>query len=347
MDMPLVSVITVVYNGAATIEQTIQSVLNQSYKNIEYIIIDGKSTDGTQKVIEQYKKSLAYFISEEDNGLYNAMNKGIKQAKGEIIGIVNSDDWYEQDAIAQIVRVFTSFPDIDILYGDMNLVDKKGNRKKYNQAPLCRLWHEMSVSHPATFVKKEIYEKYGTFDETYQIAADFDLMNLFYNKKLKFAHIGKVITNYRWGGVSTTNMTVCRAEVKRVRDKYFNLDAFGDICYNKFFIPDLPLFIFGSGEWGGRIAPALKQKHALIYKYLDNDSSKWGTELEGIPISSPEILKCNSGQVFVAIERYEEEIIEQLQRMNLENCHIIRLSDCLKEYEMFYHQSNGDCLEVD
>ncbi len=99
-----VSVITVVFNGAGTIEQTIKSVLGQTYKNIEYIIIDGDSTDGTQEIVEKYGESIACFVSEKDNGLYDAMNKGISYATGDIIGIINSDDYYAVDAVEHVVN---------------------------------------------------------------------------------------------------------------------------------------------------------------------------------------------------------------------------------------------------
>lgn len=101
-----VSIITVVYNGAKTIEQTIQSVLNQTYENIEYIVIDGASNDGTQALVEKYVDNISYYISEKDNGLYYAMNKGIRKATGDIIGIINSDDWYGENAIKDIVDHF-------------------------------------------------------------------------------------------------------------------------------------------------------------------------------------------------------------------------------------------------
>ena len=113
-----VSIITVVYNGAKTIEQTIQSVLNQTYENIEYIVIDGASNDGTQALVEKYVDNISYYISEKDNGLYYAMNKGIRKATGDIIGIINSDDWYGENAIKDIVDHFRE-NDVDLVYGQM------------------------------------------------------------------------------------------------------------------------------------------------------------------------------------------------------------------------------------
>ena len=151
-----VSVITVVYNSVDTIEQTIQSVLNQTYKNIEYIIIDGLSTDGTQKIIEQYLDCIAYFISEKDNGIYDAMNKGIRKASGDIIGIINSDDWYAEDAVENIVDCFKQ-NDVGLVYGNIIDVFQNGEQKERLKEPLENMWHQMSVPHPSTFIKRSRY----------------------------------------------------------------------------------------------------------------------------------------------------------------------------------------------
>lgn len=124
-----VSIITVVYNGAGTIEQTIKSVLGQTYKNIEYIIIDGASTDGTQQIVEKYVDKIAYYVSEKDEGLYYAMNKGIGKATGEIIGIINSDDWYDINAVKNIVGLFSK-KDAEVVYGNTIVVAEDGTEKK-------------------------------------------------------------------------------------------------------------------------------------------------------------------------------------------------------------------------
>lgn len=344
--MPLVSIITVVYNGVETIEQTIQSVINQSYKNIEYIVIDGASTDGTQLIIEKFRDSLAYFVSEKDNGIYDAMNKGIKKAKGEIIGIINSDDWYELDAVEHIVEAFIELPNVHIVFGDINLVENNGERKKFNQPPFSHLWYTMSIPHPAAFVKRCVYEEYGAFDVSYKIAADFEVMNRLYNKKLQFAHVGIIVTNFRLGGISNTKRDVCYVETNNIIEKYFDFILFVKICRKKFIRCNIPIFVFGSGEWGRRVILAYKKNQVTIYRCLDNDSKKWGTEVEGVLISSPEILRNISGQIVIASREYEKDIIEQLQKMELKNCYLIRLSECLEAYETAIVECNGKCLEV-
>ncbi len=122
---PKVSIITVVYNGIAHLEQTIQSVLNQTYDNVEYIIIDGGSTDGTVELIKKYEESIAYWVSESDGGIYDAMNKGISNATGEIVGLINADDWYETGTIEKVVETFQN-SEVDVVHGSMEIISKMG-----------------------------------------------------------------------------------------------------------------------------------------------------------------------------------------------------------------------------
>ena len=126
---PKVSIITVVYNGAEYIEQTIQSVINQSYKNLEYIIIDGGSTDGTQNIIKKYEQNIAYWVSEKDAGMYHAMNKGWQKATGDIIGVLNADDYYLEETIQKVVAVFEN-QNTAIVFGGMTKLRKIGEKGK-------------------------------------------------------------------------------------------------------------------------------------------------------------------------------------------------------------------------
>lgn len=343
---PLVSIITVVYNGGSTIEQTIQSVINQTYKNIEYIIIDGASNDGTQDIISKYNDNIALFVSEKDNGIYDAMNKGIGLANGEIIGIINSDDWYELEAVEHIVGVFNEIQDVHIVYGDMNLVENDGKRRKHNQVPFFHLCHQMSVSHPASFVKKQVYEEYGYFNTLYKIAADFELMNRFYHKRLQFAHVGEIIANFRINGISNIKRDVCCKETDAITEKYFDLGLFAQICQDNFLQSDLPIFVFGAGKWGRRVIVSLKQAQININKCIDNDNTKWGTEVEGIQIASPEILNSIEGQVVISSIEYEKDMIAQLKGMRLKNCCFIKISECIYEYEKAVAEHNGKCKEI-
>ena len=201
------SIITVSYNAVKTIEKTILSVLEQSYTNIEYIIIDGQSTDGTLDIIKKYEKYIDCVISEPDNGIYDAMNKGIQLATGDIIGFVNSDDWYELDTIEKVVTCFNS-TDAELIHGIVWFVEEDGSRKKMNgfrngEVAYEQLYYRM-LPHLSVFAKKTIFEQCGKFDTNYQIAADYDWILRCFTSGVRFRYINSVIGSFRKGGVSTS-----------------------------------------------------------------------------------------------------------------------------------------------
>lgn len=169
-----VSIITVVYNGASTIEKTINSVIRQDYDNIEYIIVDGASTDGTIEIINKYIEHIDIFVSEPDCGIYDAMNKGIEAATGNIVGFINSDDWYINNVIRNIVECFER-TDAEIVHGEVQIVERNGELGKitdwnHNYETI----YEAMLPHPAIFAKMSVFKKYGAFDIEYKIASDFD-----------------------------------------------------------------------------------------------------------------------------------------------------------------------------
>jgi glycosyltransferase involved in cell wall biosynthesis len=207
-EFPLVSIITVCYNSAKTIEQTIQSVLQQTYRNIEYILIDGVSNDGTLDIIKKYeavfikeKKTFKY-ISEPDKGIYDAMNKGITLAQGKWIGIINSDDFYEKRTIELVSDCFISNPDIDIVHGNLNFIDETGRCKiEKPKEDISFLRTTMIVFHPTIFIKKALYEKHGLFDLKYKLIADWELLLRFYDNQALFFHLDEILSNFRGGGL--------------------------------------------------------------------------------------------------------------------------------------------------
>ena len=199
-DRPFVSIITVVYNGERYIEQTIQNVLNQSYNNIEYIIIDGGSIDGTIDIIRKYDDKISYWISEKDRGVYDAMNKGIQVARGELIGIINSDDYYELDAVSNVVEAYLNNDKPDILFGDMIMIWRNSMQKIIN-ASIGNLKFNMTINHPTCFVKSDLYRE-RLFNIGFNIASDYELMLYFYTKNKRFFYIHKILANMRDGGIS-------------------------------------------------------------------------------------------------------------------------------------------------
>ncbi|MDR1527867.1 MAG: glycosyltransferase [Dysgonamonadaceae bacterium] len=207
MNRPLVSIITVTYNARNTIEQTIQSVFSQTYPNIEYLIIDGGSNDGTVNLILQNASRLNYWVSEKDQGIYDAMNKGIRLAKGNLIGIINAGDYYQPDAVENIVEAYRKHPEYGIFHGNIHLRNEDGSffKLKKPNPDLSQLYRGMSLFHPTVFVRKEIYEKTGLYDCRFEIAADFDFILRNYLAGTLFFYIDQVIADFKQGGFSGRN----------------------------------------------------------------------------------------------------------------------------------------------
>jgi len=210
MHKPKISIITVVRNNKKTIKDAIDSVLGQTYVNIEYIIVDGASSDGTLEIVQSYGDKISKFISEKDNGIYDAMNKGLKLATGDIVGILNSDDFYmRDDVIEKVVRVFTQ-KNVESVFADLVYVkpDNLDKIVRYYDSSKClpkNFKKAMYPAHPTFFVKRGIYEKYGYFKIDYKIAADFDLMARFlYTHKISYAYLPEPIIKMRIGGASTS-----------------------------------------------------------------------------------------------------------------------------------------------
>jgi glycosyltransferase involved in cell wall biosynthesis len=201
-----VSIITVAYNSSATIEDSILSVLNQDYGNIEHIIIDGKSNDGTTAIIQQHLNKIAIYLSEPDNGIYDAMNKGIKLSSGDIIATLNADDVYADQTIVSQMVEFIQNNGLDAAYGDLVYIDHNNSGHvtrfwkagEYKKGAFCHGW---VIPHPTFFCRKQVFEKYGYFNSSFQIAADFELMLRFIEKhQIKVGYLPKVIVNMRTGG---------------------------------------------------------------------------------------------------------------------------------------------------
>jgi glycosyltransferase involved in cell wall biosynthesis len=210
-----VSIITITYNSAATVEDTIKSVVSQDYPNIEYLIIDGKSKDNTLKIAEKYKDKISKIVSEKDKGLYDALNKGIAHATGDIIGMLHSDDLYANPSvISKIVKKFQEDSTTEGLYADLVFVNRGDTNKVmrtwksglYEADAFLRGW---MPPHPTFFVKKECYEKFGGFNTELKLSADYELMlRLIHKNAIKLAYLPEVIVKMRMGGVSNVSFFV-------------------------------------------------------------------------------------------------------------------------------------------
>jgi len=205
-----ISVVTPVYNRAETIYRTIESVHNQTYENVQHIIVDGSSSDGTVDIVNRSLRSCDIFITEPDYGVYDAINKGIIHADGQIIAILNSDDFYSDNFVLQeVVDFFTEF-NLDILYGDIFFF-KKSNQEKIirryrsGQFSKTRLEWGWMPAHPATFVKYSVYRKLGTYKLGYKIAADFDMFCRISNlSNLSIKYVPKPFVHMQIGGLSSS-----------------------------------------------------------------------------------------------------------------------------------------------
>ncbi|MEQ9423182.1 MAG: glycosyltransferase family 2 protein [Cyclobacteriaceae bacterium] len=207
-----VSIITAVYNNVETISGCIESVINQDYSNIEYIIIDGKSDDGTIDKINTYSDHIDYLISDNDNGIYDAMNKGLAIATGEIVGFINSDDMLNSsNCISAIVAEFERTK-ADIVYGDKVYYSKDLKRmKRYWKAGPLKLEsyrYGWMTPHLSTYIKKGVYDEYGFFNTSLKVAADYELMFRFiYCQRVKAVYLPKIIAKMREGGVSNGSLS--------------------------------------------------------------------------------------------------------------------------------------------
>ncbi|WP_428656212.1 glycosyltransferase family 2 protein [Runella sp.] len=207
-----VSIITVVFNGEKTIKSCIESVLNQSYNNIEYIIIDGKSTDNTSEIVKSYGTKIAVFVSEKDAGIYDAMNKGIALATGDVIGILNADDFYHDPFVIEKIVGKLNETQADSIYGDLIYVDAENTRKikrywksgKFKKRNFLFGW---MPPHPTFFLRNSSYKKYGTYRLDLGSAADYELMlRMLFKHGISVAYHPQVTTVMRTGGVSNQSL---------------------------------------------------------------------------------------------------------------------------------------------
>jgi glycosyltransferase len=205
-----ISIITICFNNEADIRPTLESVVNQTYSDIEYIIVDGSSQDNTLAIVNEYKDKIAKIISEPDKGLYDAINKGIKAATGDVVGLIHAGDrLFDKEVIAKIARHFEE-KDIDALYGHSQVINNENRMVRLNQSPL---FHKSLFkkgwfpSHQSFYAKKELFQKYGLYNLNYKIAADYELLLRFlYFNNVKVSLLNEFILLFSLGGTSTKSL---------------------------------------------------------------------------------------------------------------------------------------------
>ncbi len=223
MNYPKITIITVCLNSEEVIEKTIQSVVSQNYKNIEYIIIDGNSSDGTLDIIKKYQSSISRLVSEKDSGIYNAMNKGLRLMSGDMVLFLNAGDFlYDNEVIKDVASVFAEKPKIQILYGNI-VTDHDGKRRlrKYNN--IDRLFFACAmICHQVIFASRELFDEYGYFDERFTRNADYDwFLNIFFRKEVLTYYLDRTISVYDMRGLSSSQLKFLD-EMITSKKKYFS-----------------------------------------------------------------------------------------------------------------------------
>lgn len=227
----MISIITATFNSAKTLKDTIQSVLRQTNKDFEYLIIDGGSTDETIDIVKSYESEFSgrlKWVSEKDQGIYDAMNKGIKMASGDVVGILNSDDYFTSDDILQTVDNAFKSHEIDAIYGDIHFI-RDGNPQKcvryYSSRMFRPFWLRFGFmpAHPSFYCKREVFEKAGLYSLDYKIGADYEMMvRLFKKYRIMSQYINKDFVTMRTGGASNNNVrsriTIINEDVKACKE---------------------------------------------------------------------------------------------------------------------------------
>lgn len=205
-----ISIITVSYNSAETIRDTIESVIAQSYPNIEYILIDGASKDNTLNIIKEYSDKISVLVSEPDKGIYDAMNKGIKMATGDVVGILNSDDvFYDQNSVQRVAQGFREGVDAiyaDLMYVNRNDLNKPSRFYSSKSFSFAKVRFGIMLPHPTFYARKDLFDKFGFYKTNYRVAADFELIARFLANKINAVRIPVCLVKMREGGISSSDM---------------------------------------------------------------------------------------------------------------------------------------------
>jgi glycosyltransferase involved in cell wall biosynthesis len=218
-----ISIITINYNDANGLEKTIQSVIEQDFKDFEYIVIDGGSNDESKSIIEKYQSKITYWVSEKDKGIYNAMNKGIAKATGEYCLFINSGDFLAKSNV--LTKIFEYQYTTDIIYGNM-IIDWGYGKLEYGKMPSKITFHQMFVDtlwHPVSLIKRNLFEKYGTYNESYKIVADYEFFfNVIIMHSISLQYIDMDVSVYNMKGLSSIeeNKNLEQSERQRVLKNY-------------------------------------------------------------------------------------------------------------------------------
>lgn len=351
-----ISVITVVYNGEKTIERAIISVLSQNYDNSEYVIIDGASTDRTVEIVNKYKEHIAYFVSEPDNGIYDAMNKGIAKCLGDVIVFLGCDDYFLPGSFERINNVYKMNPDIKILCCDVVHIDKGQlvpiPRKKGAPSAEDLRYDGNQYPHQGVFARRELFDTYGGFNTEYKLVADYEWLLRIYNSGVPFVWESRAVAAYSLEGVSTINKMAVNIESRkiaqtaaclyeknlmdefgykytakeignRINMKFFNIcrgmgkDTYTEMVKN--FLQSINMkkvIIMGCGVWGKECYLFLQQCGISIECFWDNFFQE--KEFCGVSVFKPAFgRKTSDTIVLIAMLHAYKEVVAQLVGLGL------------------------------
>lgn len=333
-----VSIVTVCHNEEKRIRDTIESVAGQSYGSIEYIVIDGGSTDGTVDIIRKYDDSISYWVSEPDSGIYDAMNKGLEHASGTIVNFLNAGDrFYDMDVVANICKRFEEEPNTDVLIGRELIEDKVC--KTYIDGGFKSVYFGAFFPHQATFSKTELYRNYRKFDRNYRVCADYDWILGAYYSGYKIKWVEDIVSVYESGGASSSYLSI--AEQYNISSKYLKLS--GDKSYGlevanyytevfaKLYFINLMMEneknsmisetlavkfggdvvdIWGAGNIGRQLKTFLNTNGITVGHILDSDASKHGTEIDNTPVC--DLDGSGGAMIVISTTDYEDEVVNLL-----------------------------------
>ncbi|MFA6567683.1 MAG: glycosyltransferase family 2 protein [Victivallales bacterium] len=226
------SVLTACLNSERTIGRSIDSVLSQKIHPSEYIFVDGGSADATLRIIREnnFKTGFKIIDQKEKTGITGAWNLGLAEVKTDIVMILNSDDWYEPDAVSEILGAFEDNPDAGIVYGSIYFHKGRGKYLR-NCRPLWMFPLMMPIAHPSCFVRKSVYDKLGFFDQEYSISADYEFLYRCYREGVKFCEIRKPLVNMELGGTANSNRAVARRETREIARRYCRFPILPELAY--------------------------------------------------------------------------------------------------------------------
>ncbi len=232
-EIPMISVVTPTYNAKKTLVCTIESVQTQGYPSLEYIVVDGGSQDGTFDILRE-SSGISCWVSERDNGIYDAMNKGVRMAGGRWVGILNADDFYLDGVIMRVAELASRYPEVEVFYADLRMVyeDRPSRYLRSARRLVKSKFWRMPVWHPTMFVRSDVYRRMGDFAEGYRISGDYELVLRFFLSGVRFMHVREQWVEMRGGGASDMDWHVGKYEIEAIARKYGVYSGFLKVIFH-------------------------------------------------------------------------------------------------------------------